>query len=219
MKKLLTILVLIMLIISFFQITRMYALYKEQIQGEYSSLLGVWAIKINNTLITEPEGQTEGFVIDKETQLGYVDSEYIQAGKIAPGGQAYFDLVIDPTDNDGAYTDVSIVYQIDIGSDTTANAKIELISGENYFQKDGEIDQVANDVDTKDGNSYTSVIPVEKITQGYKNYVRLYFKWVNEESSNVTDSTLLGTEDATISIPLQINLKQYMGEEIGNESE
>ena len=35
MKKLLTILVLITLIISFFQITSMYALYKEQLQGEY----------------------------------------------------------------------------------------------------------------------------------------------------------------------------------------
>ena len=41
MKKLLTILLLIMLIISFFQIANMYALYKEQLQGDYKNLLGV----------------------------------------------------------------------------------------------------------------------------------------------------------------------------------
>ena len=34
MKKLLRILVLIMLIISLFQIARMYALYKDQLQGD-----------------------------------------------------------------------------------------------------------------------------------------------------------------------------------------
>ena len=38
MKKLLTILLLIMLIISFFQIANMYALYKEELQGEYTNL-------------------------------------------------------------------------------------------------------------------------------------------------------------------------------------
>ena len=37
MKKILTILLLIMLIISLFQITNMYALYKEKIEGNYSN--------------------------------------------------------------------------------------------------------------------------------------------------------------------------------------
>ena len=55
MKKLLTILVLIMLIVSFFQIANMYALYKEQLQSDYSSLLGVWAIKVNGIDISSGE--------------------------------------------------------------------------------------------------------------------------------------------------------------------
>ena len=80
MKKLLTILVLIMLIISFFQITRMYALYKEQIQGEYNTLLGAWEIKVNETDVTT-SGQVVTFTI-ANNQLGYVDSEYIQAGRL-----------------------------------------------------------------------------------------------------------------------------------------
>ena len=68
MKKLLTILLLIMLIISLFKISSMYALYKEKIQGEYSTLLGAWTIKVNETDITS-SGQVETFTIS-ECQLG-----------------------------------------------------------------------------------------------------------------------------------------------------
>ena len=236
MKKLLTILVLIMLIISFFQITSMYALYKEKLASEYSTLLGLWAIKVNGTDITT-SGQVEQFTISSENQLQYIPSEYIQAGKIAPGGQAYFDIVIDPTD-----TDVSIVYTIDVDTiaagiydtDKTAEAKIELVDAENYFKLDGEETQTANETEFHDENLYTSVIPMNMITQGYKNYIRLYFEWVNDENRNTTDSALAASgtiieteeegemveklESATISIPIEINLKQYTGEVIGNVS-
>ncbi len=206
MKKILTILVLIMLIISFFQITKMYALYKETSQGEYNSLLGAWEIKVNTTDVTS-SGQIESFTI-ADDQLGYVSSEYIQADKIAPDGQAYFDIVIDP-----ANTDVSIVYTINVGSDEANNAKIELIRAEDYFKKDGQTEKIANEKIFQDGNSYTSVIPVSKITQGYKDYIRIYFKWINVEENNETDTQLSARK---ISIPLQVNLKQYIGEDIGN---
>lgn len=252
MKKLLTILVLIMLIISFFQITSMYALYKEQIQGEYSTLLGAWEIKVNETDVTT-SGQVETFTI-ANNQLGYVDSEYIQAGKIAPNGQAYFDIVIDPSN-----TDVSVIYTIDIDTKALSSTNtdielvdaIEFISGENYFARqteEGETEQATNDISYKDGNTYTSVIPIDKINEGYKNYIRLYFKWSNVTKTEIVDETegttvttepnneldtALGetqievetevdgetvteTKGATISIPIQINLKQYTGEVIGS---
>jgi len=235
MKKLLTILVLIMLIISFFQITSMYALYKEKLASEYNTLLGVWAIKVNETDITT-SGQVEEFTIT-DSQLQYIASEYIKAGKIAPGGQAYFDIVIDPTN-----TDVSVIYTIDMDTvatgiydtDKTANATIELISVENYFKLDGEETQTTNEEVYHNGNLYTGVIPISKITQGYKNYIRLYFEWVNDETKNVTDSELAANatitetevegetvetiENETIAIPIEINLKQYTGEVIGNAS-
>lgn len=232
MKKLLTILFLIMLTISFFQITNMYALYREQLQSQYSSLLGLWTIKVNDSNITAG-GQNATFEIS-DTQLKYVESEYVQEGNIAPGSQAYVDLVIDPTN-----TDVSIIYTIDIGevavgSNTTSNANIKLISASNYFKidaQDEEEDPITNGTDFVEGNSYTSVIPINKITQGYKNFVRLYFEWVNVEANNVTDSELASSEQiievegeepttssATLSIPVQINLKQYTGEGVGNES-
>ena len=210
MKKLLTILVLIMLIISFFQITSMYALYKEQLQGEYNTLLGAWDIKVNTKDITT-SGQIETFTISND-QLGYASSEAIQAGKIAPGGQAYFDIVIDP-----AETDVSIVYQVNLESIDIANAQIKLLSVDNYFKKDGETD-VENIQVYQDGNLYTAVIPIDKINNEFDNYIRLNFEWVNEEVNNEADSTLAGTLNAKFAIPLEINLKQYTGEVISNAS-
>ena len=206
MKKLLTILVLIMLIISFFQITSMYALYKEKIEGEYNTLLGAWEIKVNDKDITS-SGQVETFTIN---QLGYISSEYIQAGKIAPNGQAYFDIVIDPTN-----TDVSVIYQINMESIDIENVQIDLIEVENYIKKDGEEDIINTEVNLE-GNLYTAVMPVDKISQGYKNHIRLIFRWTNLELNNEKDTATAILENAKISIPLEINLKQYTGEGVGN---
>lgn len=189
MKKLLTILVLIMLIISFFQITSMYALYKEKIQGDYSTLLGAWEIKVNETEITK-DGQVETFTIS-DTQLGYTASEYIQAGKIAPSGKGSFDIVIDPTN-----TDVSVIYQINLESIDIPNAQIKLLSVDNLFKKDEAEDVINTDVNI-DGNLYTAVIPVDKIADGYKNHLKLNFEWVNEETNNNPDTILSNIKNAT----------------------
>ena len=189
MKKLLTILVLITLIISFFQITSMYALYKEQLQGEYNTLLGAWEIKVNEKDVTT-SGQIENFTITDD-QLGYVASQAIQAGKIAPGGKAYFDIIIDPTN-----TDVSIKYQINMESIDIPNVQIKLSEIENKFKKDGETD-IVNENFNLNENLYTGIIPIEKINQGYKNYLRLNFEWVNVEDNNITDSILADATNAT----------------------
>lgn len=219
MKKLLTILVLIMLIISFFQITNMYALYKEEMENENNMLLGAWHIKVNDSEVTSG-GQAATFTI-ASNQLEDVKSEHIQAGKIAPGGQAYFDIVIDPSE-----TDVSVVYTINIDTKVASNTNpdivltdaIEIVSAENYFAQgaDGKTNKTPNEVfNAKDG-TYTSVMPVNMITQGYKNYVRVYFKWKNVETNNELDTTLGETENAKLTIPLKITLKQYTGEDISN---
>ena len=126
MKKLLTVLVLIMLIISLLQIANMYALYKDQLQGYYTNLLGVWAIKVNGVDISDG-GENATFTMT-EDNLTYIDSEHVKSQKLAPGTQAYFDIVIDPTD-----TDVSILYKLNIKLDAVTSAKMNLIRVENYL--------------------------------------------------------------------------------------
>lgn len=214
MKKLLTILVLIMLIISFYQITSMYALYREELDGDYNTLLGIWSIKVNETDITSG-GQNIEFEI-ADDQLNYVENQYIQAGKIAPDGEAYFDIKIDPTN-----TDVSIIYTIDVKSDVVSNVNIELLRAENYFKLDDQVDegtgqiieseQITNNDVLQQGNIYTGLIPIERIVEGHKNYIRLYFKWVNVDENSETDSAIGESETPKITVPVEINLKQYTG--------
>ena len=213
MKKLLRILVLIMLIITLFQIANMYALYKDQLEGEYTSLLGVWSIKVNETDVSSGE---ENLTFNMtEDNLTYVNSDHVKSQKLAPGAQAYFEIIIDPTN-----TDVSVLYTLHIKLEDVTEAKLKLVNIENYFQKPGETEQLTNDEVYTDSeiNEHEAIIPLAKINDQYLNHIRLYFEWENVEENNASDSALGQTENAKINIPLEINLKQYTGEVIGNET-
>ena len=209
MKKLLTILVLIMLIITFFQIANMYALYKEQLQSDYTNLLGVWAIKVNGVDISSGE-ENLTFTMT-EDNLQYMPSNSVKDGKIAPGRQACFEIIIDPTN-----TDVSILYTLKIKLSEITDAKMSLVQVENYFQKDGSTDEVTNETVYTGTESHTAVIPIGKINEKYINHIKLYFEWSNLEENNESDSALGATDSAKLSVPLEINLKQYTGETIEN---
>ena len=211
MKKLLTILLLIMLIISFFQITRMYALYKDELEGEYANLLGIWSIKVNGIDISSG-GENLTFEMTEEN-LNYLESSTVMDDKIAPGRQATFEIIIDPTN-----TDVSILYTLNIKLSSITQAKMNLVKVENYFQKEGETEQITNETVNTNIEEHTAVIPIDKINDGYLNHVILYFEWTNLEENNEQDSILGETEDAKINIPLEINLKQYTGEGMNNEA-
>lgn len=212
MKKLLTILVLIMLIISFFQIANMYALYKDQLQSDYTNLLGVWAIKVNGVDISSG-GQDLTFTMT-EDNLTYMDFANVKDGKIAPGRQACFEIIIDPTN-----TDVSILYTLDIKLSEITDIEMNLVKVENYFQKEGEKDQVTNETVYTGQESHEAVIPIGTINDEYLNHIKLYFEWTNSEENNEADSALGSTENAKIVVPLEINLKQYTGEGIGDETQ
>ena len=209
MKKLLTILLLIMIIISFFQIANMYALYKDQLQGDYRNLLGVWAVKVNGVDISSG-GKNLTFTMT-EDNLQYIDSATVKENKMAPGTQACFEITVDPTD-----TDVSILYTLNIKLSEIKEAKMSLVKVENYFQKATE--QITNETVYTGEESHKAVIPIEKINEKYINHIKLYFEWTNVEANNESDSELGVTESAKISVPLEINLKQYTGEKIDNET-
>jgi len=211
MKKLLTILLLIMLIISLLQIANMYALYKQENQGDYSNLLGVWSIKVNGADISSGD-QNLTFNMT-EDNLIYLDSARVKSQKMAPGTQAYFEIIIDPTN-----TDVSVIYQLDMQFEQLTT-KMKLVKVENWFQKSGNEGKIENtDISTNlASNTYKAVIPISKINDKYLNHVKLYFEWINDENNNAVDSEIGQTENAKISVPLKINLKQYTGEVIGNE--
>ena len=96
---------------------------------------------------------------------------------------------------------------------------MKLVKVENWFQKSDNEEKIENtDISTNlASNTYKAVIPISKINDKYLNHVKLYFEWINDENNNAVDSEIGQTENAKISVPLKINLKQYTGEVIGNE--
>ncbi len=111
MKKILSILLVIMLIITFVQIRNMYALYKDELSGEYETSLGKWNVKVNGTDIVTP-GDVVEFEIS-EKNVTYDDSEgHILAGSnvIAPGTEAFFRILIDTQG-----TEVAVKYEVEFG--------------------------------------------------------------------------------------------------------
>lgn len=123
MKKILSILFILMLIITFVQIRDMYALYKDELSGEYSTSLGKWNVKVNGSDIVSP-----GNVIDFSMTQGSVEYEtgnYVFDGSdvIAPGTEAFFDILIDTQG-----TEVAVKYEIEIGE-----TEVDNLTGDELF--------------------------------------------------------------------------------------
>ena len=140
----------------------MYALYKDQLEGEYTSSLGVWSIKVNESDISSGD---ENLTFNMtEDNLTYIDSEHVKSQKLAPGTQAYFDIVIDPTN-----TDVSILYTLTIKLEAVTTAKLKLVNVENWFEKSGETEQVINDevYTNNETNEHEAIIPLTRINEKY----------------------------------------------------
>ena len=111
MKKILSILLVIMLIITFVQIRNMYALYKDELSGEYETSLGKWNVKVNGTDIVSPGDVVEFQMTDKNVRYEETGG-HILAGSnvIAPGTEAFFDILIDTQG-----TEVAVKYEVELG--------------------------------------------------------------------------------------------------------
>lgn len=211
MKKLLIILFLIMIIITSIQIINTYALYKNELTGDYNTLLGAWLINVNEHDISSG---TEVVEFDLPSEyIKYKNSSYIVDGKIAPGGEGYFELLLDATK-----TDVSVRYNITLKS--PEGSSIELTKVDNYFKEATDTEN-ANLVSNTQVNTDTSakkhigIIPYSKIQEKCLNLVRINFKWTNLTSKDKNDTELgSNTEGSNYVIPINLELLQYMGEDI-----
>ena len=115
MRKVLSILLIIMLIITFIQIRNMYALYKDELSGEYATSLGKWNVKVNGTDIVEPGVVVEFEMLDGN--IRYLDNAFKSTGAaIVPNTEAFFDILFDTSD-----TDVAVKYILEFGEINSYN--------------------------------------------------------------------------------------------------
>ena len=74
---------------------------------------------------------------------------------------------------------------------------------------------VSGDTLIKTGeNTYTNVLTLNDIKTGIKNNIRVNFSWNNIETNNIEDSKLGLIYNNKIEIPVEIEVLQYLGEEI-----
>jgi len=193
MKKLL--ILTFFTILTFALLISTYGIFESGLLQGASIEIAAWEITINDSVITNED---KTFNIDN---IIWNNSENVLSGKVAPGMDGYFDIVIDPKN-----TDVSIRYDItyDIDYLNEINTafkvtKVEELSGYNLV--------------LTDKYTYTGIIKLEDINSSTKHVIRTYVKW-EDMVDNGENDYLTGTTNTTFEIPINVEVIQYLDEEI-----
>lgn len=193
-RILLTGCVLLLVVFVIIEIGDTYALFEKEANTTVENDLAQWVIKINS----ETMGlNVSEFPIENIT---WNNSSNVVSGKVAPGIGGYFDIVIDPTD-----TQVSVRY--DITFDFTLITNDMFVVTDIFEVVDDGLVETAEDV-------YTGIISLEDINDEKIHIVRVSLDWLNDEDNNASDSLLGKVRNNRISIPIEVNVSQYLGEEI-----
>ena len=196
MRKKLWAISILLFVVMMVVIYNSYGLFENNATATEQNPVGGWTINLNDILISE-SGETN-ISID---EFVYEDSTTINDGYIAPGRSGYFDLILDPSG-----TDVAIRYDITFNLDE--------LYGENITYS---VDMLSGNSATQvDDNTYSGIITLDDIDAGETISLRVHVNWINDESFNDSDTELGIVLNNKISIPINIKLIQYLGEEINN---
>lgn len=193
----LKILTFVIFIITIYEIRSTYAIFYSQMQGTSKNDIGKWNIEINSTNISS--GINETFLIEN---LNIDSNINVKQGKLAPGSNGSFDIVINPTN-----TDVSIRYDITIDESKITTSGISLLSIEETLDLESLLIRTGE-------YTYTGIIPLSKINGYYLNNIKVKFSWINDELNNIEDSYIGNIKDNRLDIPITVNVTQYLGENI-----
>lgn len=177
-----------------FIVNETYSLLESIGVADASVQTGKWSIKINDANISA--GVVENFVIDNivyDNEVANVDEDYFSPGRVG-----HFDIVLDPSD-----TDVAIKYDIIIDLDTVSYPDNIIFSLANLSGS------AALEVEP---NHYSGVIGLDDIDSDDLITLRLSINWLDDRSYDYSDTELGILENNHLSIPIVVNLSQYLGE-------
>lgn len=198
LKKLVTLIFMCIILFLIYEIVHIYAVFYSELTGRVRFENGVWNIKINDTEISN--GTKKTFEVN---QINTEENNSVKPGKLAPGLSGSFDILINPEN-----TSVSIRYDISLNQEALTNKSIKIKSINEVL--DG------NELIKTEEDTYTGIIPLEKIKSGIENKINIEVEWIDDEENSKQD-TILGTNDmAKIKIPIDVYVCQYMGEEINS---
>ena len=107
MRKLLMVVTPLFFLITIYLIVDTYSLFESNHVTTAVLDMAKWQVKINDDLI---DGASSSFSVDV---INWEGSEYVADGKVAPGMNGYFDVVIDPNGSE-----VSMRYDISFDFET-----------------------------------------------------------------------------------------------------
>ena len=197
-NKVRVILYLLIVILVAVSVTLVYdtlALFETNAEAIVNNDVGRWIIKVSNQDITT--GTSEVINIDS---FVYTSNPHVESGFIAPGGSAYFDLIIDATE-----CDVAVMYTLSFDlSDTEYADNIRF-----------DIDGLETIGITQTGeHDYTGVISLNQIENEETLSLRIYVYWDDIASYNVDDTELGIVYDNSLKVPIGFHAVQYLGETI-----
>lgn len=192
MKRVLLLISLLMLFFTIYLAMDTYALFESNKNYDVSSDIAKFVIKVNGS-----EAKTEEFVVDS---IAYYENEYVIDNKIAPLVDGYFDIVVDAED-----VEVSLRYDIEFDFSSLSIPGLVISS----ITELGGNTLVLTDKDT-----YSGVITLADMDSSTVNTVRVSISWQNDEANNEVDSSWGMVADKVISIPVNVKLTQYLGEEL-----
>ena len=182
-----------MLGITIYNIGSSFALFESDITVISQANTGAWNVLVNNTDIT---GSTTTFTV---SNINISGSNHVIANRMAPGTNAYFDINIVPTG-----TEVSLRYDI-IFDFSLLSASIVV----------DDIVELNNRTLVRTGEyTYSGIITLDEIEAGVTSNVRVSIEWENNESNNDIDTEIGKNVSGSISIPVQVNVIQYLGEQL-----
>ncbi len=204
MKRTYTLLGIIMLIFTFYQIATSYAKYIAEATAVVEKQAGAWAIKINNTDISNSNSETT-FNVDN---LIFPESAFVAENKLAPGANGYFEIVIDSTGSS-----VAVRYDVTLVVDN-----LNIIDSIRFTKAcivvDGE--EVEEGIIKTGDNTYSGVISLEDVTNEVQTTLRFYIGWEELENGqgDIADTELGLIKDISTNIPVDVVVTQYLGEPI-----
>lgn len=191
-RKLLIILTIILMFVTVYVIKDTYALFESNKIVNTNTNIAKWNVMINGKNINNEQR----FIIDS---INILEKGNVKNGKMAPGAEGYFDIVIEPND-----TDTSIIYNVTFDF-TKVNGSFKI----------NKIEEITSGNLIMTGESiYSKVITLDEIKRGVTNTIRVYIKWDNIEENNEEDSQIGLTKNNFINIPVIVEVTQYLGEEI-----
>ena len=200
-KKLLIFLSLIASIVTIYETAKIYAVFYSESKANEGVDVARWEIIINNEDIVDLTGLDEDEIPSFEIGTLYIEDSDSTNGKLAPGLEGRFEIIIKPMT-----TQVSVRYDIIIDNANLIDTDVELVLVEEIA--------VGNTIVQTDVDTYTGVIPLANIKAGYINNIRLIYKWQDDSGSG--SEYVEADENVTpvIKIPIKVIASQYLGEAI-----